>query len=163
MRDAAEVEKLSKLWDANGLLCLIPASLGPSSSEKFLHTRVFGNFKNSNADRQMGDRRGRNFTEGRICEGPSHEIPNATSILQLEVKRFEEVLVGGIADRRDIYHLFAASYERASTNTVYPPFNLGSFKGLQAYDHFLANCGKRARKEAREETGDFLGIPRPVV
>ena len=82
VRDAAEVKKLSKLWDANGLLCLIPVSLGPSSSEKFLYTRVFGNFRNSNADRQIGDTRGRNFTEGRMCEGPSHEIPNATSIFQ---------------------------------------------------------------------------------
>lgn len=64
-------------------------------------------------------------------------------------------MVGGIADRRDIYHLFAASYERASTNTVYPPFNLGSFKGLQAYDISSRTVARGRAKRPEKRRGIF--------
>lgn len=52
-----------------------------------------------------------------------------TALLQLEVKRYKQVVVGAIADRRGFYHQFAVTYERAATNTVYPAFTLGEFKG----------------------------------
>ena len=160
--DPEQVFQLCKVWDAKQLLCLIPAALGPAVDELHLHTRVFGNYKNNQADRQIGDRRGRNYVEGRISPGPSHEIPNATSLLQLETQRFQEVLVGAIADRRDFYHQFSVSYERAATNTVYPLFQLKEMKGTLAYDRFLADFGNRAKKD-REQTGDFLGMPKPLL
>ena len=165
--DAARVDheqsfRLCKVWDARRLLRLIPRSLGPRDDELFLHTKVFGNYKNKDVDRQIGDRRGRNFVEGRIAEGPSHEIPNATAILQLEVKRRKEVLVGAVADRRDFYHQFATSYERSATNTILPPFRLKDFAGFYAYAQFQEDFGQKRRPQ-RETAGDFLGMPKPLL
>ena len=160
--DVDQVWQLTKVWDVKNLLKLIPKSLGPADDELHLHTRVFGNFKNKDADRQIGDRRGRNFTEGRIFPGPSHDIPNATALLQLEVERFSEVLVGGIADRRDFYHQFAVTSERAASNTIYPAFRVEDFKGTQAYDEFLRSFGTRHSHD-REKSGDFLGQPKPLL
>lgn len=74
--DVEQTMRLCKVWGANRLLRLIPTPLGPQDNELFLHTKVFGNFKNADADRQIGDRRGRNYVEGRIEDGPSHDIPN---------------------------------------------------------------------------------------
>ena len=160
--DADEVFELCKVWDAKGLLCLIPGDLGPAPHELHLHTRVFGNYKNKDADRQIGDRRGRNFTEGRLFPGPSSEIPNATSLLQIEVQRYKQVLVGAAADRKDFYHQFAVSYERASTNTMFPAFALGRFKGMRAYEQFALDFARK-QKAKREEKGDFLGVPKPLL
>ena len=160
--DCRQIEELCRVWDANGLLRLIPVELGPEPADMHLHTRVFGNFKNKLADRQIGDRRGRNFVEGRISPGPSHEIPSATALLQLEARRFHEVLVGAIADRRDFYHQFHVTYERAATNTVYPAFCLGDFKHTAAYSAFVQTFAKQ-RARPREEVGDFLGMPRPLL
>ena len=157
--DAGQVYDLCRVWDANDLLRLVPARLGPGKEERHLHTKVFGNFKNPAADRQIGDRRGRNYVEGQIEGGPAHEIPN--TILQLETKRFEEVLVGAIADRRDFYHQFSTTYERSSTNTVFPPSSLGDFQGTSAYEVFQRDFSTRRRD--REEIGDFLGAPTPLL
>ena len=161
--DCDEVLKLCKIWDINGLLCLLPVEMGPGAGEGHLHTRVFGNFKNSKVDRQIGDRRGRNFVEGKIAHGPSHDIPNATALLQLEVERFNEVLVGAVTDRRDFYHQFSTTFERASTNTVAPVFALSDFVGCGAYHQFCNSFGKKAAKKTREEEGDFLGLPKSIL
>ena len=72
------------MWDANHPLRPIAASLGLREDELFLHKKALGNFKNSEADPQISDGRGRNFVEGRIDNGPFHEIPNATTLLQLD-------------------------------------------------------------------------------
>lgn len=160
--DSREIMRLCKVWDAKSLLWLVPCSLGPKDHELFLHTRVFGNFKNATTDRQIGDRRGRNFVEGRLTPGPSHEIPNATALLQLSLRRFDEVLVGAVADRRDFYHQFSVPYERIATNTVYPPFTLADFSGTTAYERFVQDFGQRKREE-REKDGDFLGVPKPLL
>lgn len=152
--DGSQIFELCKVWDARGLLRLIPTSLGPRQDELFLHSKVFGNYKSPEADRQIGDRRGRNFVEGRLLNGPSHNIPNATALLQLEVRRYEEVLVVAIADRRDFYR------QRAASNTIYPAFALGDFFGLKAYDQFLTDFGQK-KKQSRETAGAFLGMPKP--
>ena len=46
-----EMLALCKVWDAKGLLRLIPIELGPSKVE--MCTRVFNNYKNASADRQI--------------------------------------------------------------------------------------------------------------
>ena len=163
--DVEQVRDLCRVWDANGLLRLIPMSHGPKEDQLFLHTKVFGNLKNRDVDRQIGDRRGRNYVEGRILEGPSHNIPNATALLQIEAKRFEEVIVGAVADRRDFYHQFSVSYERAASNTLYPPFPLRDFSGTMAYDRFCEDFQDHGKRSAhsREDMGDFLGMPKPLL
>ena len=74
-----EVFKLCTVWDARGLLRIFPVSLGPS--EPWQLTKVFNCFKNSQVDRQIGDRRSLNQCEGRIA-GPSRFLPTAASVLR---------------------------------------------------------------------------------
>ena len=83
-------------------------------------------------DRQIGDRRGQNFREGKVEGGPSHSLPTASALLGIGPKRYTEALVGSIADRRDFYHQFAVTDERSFTNGVYPPLNLEDLEGTQA-------------------------------
>eukprot|EP00438_Fugacium_kawagutii_P024536 Skav223316 [mRNA] locus=scaffold200:41903:46588:+ [translate_table: standard] len=161
--DPMQVARLCRVWDAQNLLTLIPVALGPSDDETYKHTRVFGNFKDHSKDRQIGDRRGANFCEGRINDGPSHDLPCSTSILQIEVQRHDQVLVGAVADRRDFYHQFGVSYERASTNTMFPSFPLSSMRDTKAYSHYMEQFGKKKGARDREAHGDFLGVPKPLL
>ena len=64
-----EMLGLCRLWDAQGLLRLIPTELGPPRIE--MCTKVFNNYKNTLADRQIGDRRGANSQEGRFLDRAS--------------------------------------------------------------------------------------------
>ena len=95
---AEEVLGMCKVWDAKGLLRLFPWELGPMKSAGC--TKVFGNFKGPDADRQIGDRRAQNFIEGKL-PGPSRHLPSGVSLLQLAPKRYEEKLIGSITDRKD--------------------------------------------------------------
>ena len=162
--DEEEVSKLCRVWDRNDLLTLIPAHLGPEEHEPHLFTKVFANYKSADADRQIGDRRGANFCEGRIDGGPSQKLPTGAALLQLEARRFEEVIVGAAADRKDFYHQFHVTYERASTNVMFPSFRLQDFRGTRAYERFLRRFAeKRKRRPDRERQGDFLGMPQPLL
>ena len=98
--DVEEVAKLCRVWDANDLLTLIPEHLGPDEHELHLFTKVFANYKSSSVDRQIGDRRGANFTEGKLDGGPSQKLPTGAALLQIEAKRFEEVIVGAAAHKK---------------------------------------------------------------
>ena len=157
-----EMLALCRLWDAQGLLRLIPTELGPSRIE--MCTKVFNNYKNTLADRQIGDRRGANSQEGRV-PGPSKSLPSATALLQLSVRRWEEALIGSITDRRDFYHQFHVTWEKSSLNAIYPWPRLSELKGLEAATAYLENFGKKAlrRKKDRETEGDFLGGKRPTL
>ena len=72
-------------------------------------SRVFNNYKNRLADRQLGDRRGQNYREG-VLHGQSRRLPAGPCLLQLSPIRFQERLVGAITDRRDYYHQFHVSF-----------------------------------------------------
>jgi hypothetical protein len=72
--------KLCKVWDNQDLLRLYPAHYGPKHTWGM--AKIFNNYKNPAADRQIGDRRGMNFCEGRIL-GPSKTLPSCTTLLQL--------------------------------------------------------------------------------
>lgn len=98
-----EVLKLCKVWDQRGLLRLVPREYGPK--HKWGFSRVFNNYKNSSCDRQIGDRRGMNFCEGKL-PGPSRFLPNCSSLLQLAPKPKEEMLCVAIAMRQcSVSHL----------------------------------------------------------
>ena len=161
--DPDEVYKLCLIWDANNLLTLIPKDLGPADGQKFLHTRIFGNYKRKDADRQIGDRRGANYVEGFLRGGPSSSLPTGPSLLQLEVPRFSKFLRGSVTGRRDFYHQFAVPFERASTNTLFPAFDAAKFEGTRAHAEFALEFASRCKKKGREDVGDFLGKPRPLL
>lgn len=63
--------RLAKLWSSKGLL-----ELSLEGAAGGLSSRVFNNFKNSSADRMIGDRRLMNADEFSIS-GPSKNIPDA--------------------------------------------------------------------------------------
>ena len=152
--DPYEVDKLAKVWDAKGLLRLVPDALAPRDYR--FYSRVFNNYKSVLIDRQIGDRRGQNFREGRLGHGPSHDLPTGVSLLQIMPKRFEEGLKGYVTDRRDFYHQFQATWERSLTNVVYPLRPLSGFRELDAFERCLEVFGKKRRKHDRFMSGDFL-------
>ena len=69
-----KVYELCKVWDSQRVLQLCPVDLLPADLR--LASRVFNNYKSATADRQIGDRRGQNFREGRI-QGQSRFLPTA--------------------------------------------------------------------------------------
>ena len=63
-----DVVSLCRIWDSRGLLRIFPAELGPD--HEWALAKIFNNRKNEVTDRQIGDRRGANFSEG-VIPGPS--------------------------------------------------------------------------------------------
>ena len=157
--DRAEVIELCRVWDARGLLNVLPRSYGPH--HLWMFSKVFNNFKNPTSDRQIGDRRGQNFCEGHIEGGTSRSLPTASTLLQLGATRFSEALVGSIADRRYFYHQFWTTDERCATNALYPPLSLSEIAGTHAAvayaNNFLYNKQRRKKGFDRILEGDFLG------
>eukprot|EP00434_Breviolum_minutum_P029037 symbB.v1.2.025685.t1/scaffold2428.1/size79313/2 len=147
---------LALVWDAKNLLRLYPEDLCPKELSSY--TRVFGNYKDADADRQIGDRRGQNFREGRLA-GPSKSLPTMTSLLQICVVRYEEVLCGSATDRKDFYHQFYVTDEKASLNCIFPKFDLSRFIACKAYDAYVEKFLKKSKYD-RAAQGDMLhGAP----
>ena len=159
--DGQQEFDLCLVWDARSLLHLVPEQIGPKHLSSF--TRVFGNYKNHTTDRQIGDRRGQNFREGKIS-GPSRSLPVMTTLLQLCPAAYEEVVVGSVTDRKDFYHQFQTTPERSSLNAIFPVFPLSAFVGTSAYESFVKEYGGKKRKEDRALRGDHLGgSPKPIL
>ena len=138
------------------MLKLHPASqVGLSSDRK---VRLFGAFKDSLYDRQIGDRRRQNGYESRI-PGPSKDLPTAALLTRLQVAPKHGVKIC-ITDRADFYHQIGVSDERSQTNCVWPAFRLGDFEGTKARAALLAKALKKPRKLDRAVFGDALnGVP----
>ena len=161
--DTEEVKALCLKWDEKGLLELLPKEVGFPDQSRFV--KVFNNFKSALADRQIGDRRSQNYAEGRI-PGPSMALPTAAELLQVQPRRYLDTLTVSITDRRDFYHQFHVTSERASRNAVYPWFPASDFSGTKAFEVFRSSFCTRRRKQKREEEGDYLlgrGRPRPLL
>ena len=90
-------------------------------------TRVFASYKNEEADRQIGDRRGANSLEGKL-HGPSRFLPPGHLLINLTIPR-GKVAVGAVTDRSDFYHQAAISASRAETNTVGPRLTVRDIEG----------------------------------
>ena len=118
---AEETLKLCRVWDQNSLLTLFPVEMAPDKT--FKYTKVFNNFKGPLVDRQIGDRRGANYVEGKIA-GESQLLPGGPSLLQMMPKKKLHYVVGSLTDRRDFYHQFKTTSERTSTNVVLPHLKL---------------------------------------
>ena len=157
----SEVEELLKVWDAKKLLRLVPASLGPR--DKSWCVKVFNNYKNPSQDRMIGDRRALNFREGKLG-GPSKSLPNGSALLQVQPIRYFQKFVGCAADRKDFYHQYWITDEKASYNTVLPYFFQEDVEHLEAWEDFKKkHCQKKARR-IRQKDGDFLhGSPQPLL
>ena len=150
--DPVRIFDLCRLWDQQGLLVLCPEE--ELREELQLASRVFNCRKNSLVDRQIGDRRAANSVEGRLS-GESKCLPAGPNLLQLHPLRYKEVLVGCCTDRKDFYHQFAVTWERATSNFLLPGFKALDFIGFAAHDRLLVDFGRKRRRD-REKTGDFL-------
>ncbi|CAE7946106.1 unnamed protein product [Symbiodinium sp. KB8] len=132
---AASLEKkstalqLMKLWSTKGLLRVFH---GPASDRELV--RTFGSYKNEDADRMIGDRRGPNSLEGRVL-GPSRFFPPGQLLTNMSVPRFSHMLVGASTDRSDFYHQIGVSTPRSLTNRVGPALCATDLiaAGLQAH------------------------------
>ena len=158
---AAETVKLCKVWDAQGLLRIFPKEL--VSQHSWGYTKVFNNYKSELVDRQIGDRRGQNFTEGKILNGPSHNLPTAAALLDVCPKRYQQCLVGSVADRKDFYHQFWVTDERARTNVVFPPLSAEVLRDTAAFRRYEEQFVQKKRSRDREVVGDNLHKPAPLL
>ena len=154
-----ETLKLCKVWDRNSLLTLFPVEMAPD--KQFKYTKVFNNFKGPLVDRQIGDRRGANYVEGRIA-GESQWLPGGPSLLQLMPAKKIHYVVGSLTDRRDFYHQFKTTPERTSTNVVLPHLKLSDLRDTKAYEIYLSNYALK-KKRARTKEGDFLHGGRKAI
>eukprot|EP00438_Fugacium_kawagutii_P027002 Skav232500 [mRNA] locus=scaffold1096:33698:38011:+ [translate_table: standard] len=158
----ADIAGLARVWDAQGLLRMFPRHMAPQ--DEIGCTKVFNNFKNSSCDRQIGDRRSQNHREGRI-PGPSSQLPTGPCLLQVCPRRFHEKVVGSVADRRDFYHQFWITDEKAVKNCLFPFISLDSLKGCDAvavYEETFVK--KKKRRVNRLAEGDYLqGRPSLLV
>ena len=107
---------------------LTPACL---SLEGYEYTRIFNARKSAALDRQIGDRRGRNAVEARIC-GPSASLPTGESLTSISIDPRTTSLAMGVTDRRDFYHQLAVGSARAAKNRLYPPLSAESLAGTRA-------------------------------
>eukprot|EP00438_Fugacium_kawagutii_P011937 Skav228683 [mRNA] locus=scaffold111:87828:94995:- [translate_table: standard] len=147
-----DVRKLLLKWDTMNLLELHSArTVGPGPEGK---VKIFNAAKSSDVDRQIGDRRWRNALESRI-EGPSKHLPTGASICKILLPPRHGVRIS-ITDRSDYYRQIACTYERSRSNLLWPPMQLGDFKGTQAYDRYLARAKTPFRKIDRTVFGDDL-------
>ena len=134
-----EVLKLAKIWDCQGLLRIHEVPQKPCWL-----TRV------------TGDRRGRNYAEDRLL-GPSSRLPSGADLVELSLNPRSQCLRIFCTDRRDFYHQFDVSDDKAAANTVGPTFSGGQLSGLEAFANFLAKKNNFAvSKRRRDVAGDML-------
>ena len=150
------VRDLALLWDSRGLLRL--TEIAPSSSWTFGAMRFFNCYKSLTADRMIGDRRLRNWREGRI-PGVSRYLPTAMSLAALEIDPKEEKFSICIADRRDFYHQFQVSSSRSSSNAVWPPLRVEDVISTKAFSLWKEDLAVN-KKYDRVVHGDQLAQPR---
>ena len=151
--DPEKVLKLALLWDINGLLHLRDRPLREAMIPSCI--KVFNNYKDQLIDRQITDRRGRNYIEGRLL-GVSRGLPTGASLAQLEVDPKVEKVSIFVSDRRDFYHQMKVPENKADQNMLYPPFPLKCFVGTKAHEAFIGRRYVR-KKATREEAGDGFG------
>ena len=149
----SDVIGLCKVWDVRGLLRLFPFEDGPSDLRRCC--KVFNNYKNASADRQIGDRRYQNFLEGRI-PGPSRFLPSGASLLQVAPRRFEQRIVGCVADRKDFYHQYWITDERSTRNCVYHDVPWALVSDPRAAQVLVQRSSERRRQKGRDVVGDYL-------
>ena len=148
------VADLAKLWDSLGLLWL--EAKGRPKGDELSYVRIFNAVKNATTDRQIGDRRGRNFTEFPV-HAASAGLPTGPMLLALHADPAKESLAISVTDRRDYYHQFSCSRARARTNMLFPPVPASLLKGTKAYQELLDRAG------LQESVPQPLGVRKTVV
>ena len=151
-----ELAALAKLWDLRGLLYLHPYDV--PGHLPYQQVRIFGAFKDADRDRQIGDKRGRNYGEDKVS-GPSACLPSASDLCELRLDPKSEKITLSITDRRDFYHQIRASPSKAITNTLGPGLDPALLEGTEALNTFLLQQSLAKKKKNKDRTivGDKLG------
>lgn len=148
--DPKAVADLVPIWDAKGLLYLKDRPLAGGGSD--LAMRFFNCYKSLEVDRMIGDRRACNYVEGRLTL-VSPGLPAAHCLFDLEVSLPGNRLSICCADRKDFYHQFRVSEQRAVSNACYPLIDIKKTSAFQAW--CLRNL--KRKKYDRLLHGDRLG------
>ena len=146
---SGEVAKLAEVWDGLGLLELHRFEIPDSQKVK-----VFNVYKNELVDRQIGDRRGRNYQECQVW-GPSSLLPSGVDFLDIEADPARQILRLHCSDRKDYYHQLRTSPSRCLSNTVGPYVEEEKVTHLAAYARLLNQKARRPYNRAKQ--GDLLG------
>ncbi|CAK9097604.1 unnamed protein product, partial [Durusdinium trenchii] len=128
--DPKAVADLVPIWDAKGLLYLKDRPLAGGGSD--LAMRFFNCYKSLEVDRMIGDRRACNYVEGRLTL-VSPGLPAAHCLFDLEVSLPGNRLSICCADRKDFYHQFRVSEQRAVSNACYPLIDIKKTSAFQAW------------------------------
>ena len=156
IRDPPEkVADLAKLLDAKGLLLLHQERVDSRHPGELV--KVFNTFKRVDADRQIGDRRGRNSVECRV-EGPSHNLPSALDVFDLFASPARHQIFISITDRKDFYHQIWTTKSRALSNTLGPGIPWSMVRDTDAFSVFLLDSART--KYDRAKHGDLLSSRR---
>ena len=151
IRDPLEqIVGLMKLWDCRGLLLLHEHNTPGLYPHECV--RIFNCFKSVECDRQIGDRRGRNFCERRL-HGPSKLLPAGPDVFELFLEVGEQVHVS-VSDRRDFYHQFSTTYSRAISNTLSPGVPAELVSDTAAFSALILR--KANQSSSRHCVGDGL-------
>ncbi|CAE7705019.1 unnamed protein product, partial [Symbiodinium microadriaticum] len=124
--DAEEHLKLAVLWDAKGLLQLVPPL--PTGDAFQRSCRIFNSYKSPEADRQIGDRRPANRAELHLT-GPSQKLPQGSLLAAYRLPRRKAQLTTFVTDRRDFYHQVAVTRARADCNRLPFAYPAKAFRG----------------------------------
>eukprot|EP00435_Cladocopium_sp_Y103_P041190 s587_g11.t1 len=153
--DPLECEKLALIWDAKNLLAVFEAPVEPG-----MFCRVFNAFKNTDCDRQIGDRRLPNVSEYHV-DGPSRFLPQGHQLTMLHVPKFSHCIRGSMTDRRDFYHQAQVSLERAKMNMLPFPIATDQLSGTKAHADLVARLQQNP-KASRDAVGDGFrsGLPK---
>ena len=126
--------------------------------------RLFNAAKSSTTDRQIADRRGRNWVEGTIA-GPSRELPTGVALSCLCLRPAEQTLSICVTDRKDYYHQLMVPPRRSLRNVLVPPVATSKLRDTQAFRDLVSSG---ARLEHLPESlylgfkavlqGDALGV-----
>jgi len=149
IRDTPEVAaELARKWDQLDLLYVHDVPIHPLSL-----VRAFGAFKDSSTHRQIGDRRAQNSLECKVC-GPSKELPAGADFSELFVDPSTSKVHISITDRKDFYHQFLVSDEKAKLNTIGPPVPRRLVEDTKGFQTFLTRSSRRKFDRLRQ--GDRL-------
>lgn len=148
-----DVLELMKIWDAKGLLFIRDSML--EAEDSGLAMRFFNCHKSAEVDRMIGDRRARNFVEGRL-PGVSKCLPPALLLADLEILPLHERFSVSVSDRKDFYHQFKVSHQRAATNALWPPIRAADLAKTRA---FAAWSQRNLKRKAYDRIihGDLFG------
>ncbi len=125
-----------------------------NTPELFPHecVRIFNCYKNEDCDRQIGDRRGRNYCERRV-QGPSKHLPAGPDVFEMFLSGSERVHIS-VSARKDFYHQFRTTYARAISNTLGPGIPAELLADTKAFSTMILR--KTKGKEGRHFVGDGL-------